>query len=75
MLGWFEDFDGYRKKNDGNNRSVADIVLEVTQNYTFPILEVGEIGHNVENYVIPIGCTATIDADAKHFSIDEPTVV
>lgn len=36
---------------------------------------IGEIGHNVENYIIPIGCQATIDADKKYFSIDETTVL
>lgn len=71
ILGHFYGSHMDDKKQD---REVSDVVLEVTKNYSFPILEIGEIGHNVENYTLPIGCTATIDADKKYFSIDETTV-
>ena len=60
------------KKQD---RKVSDVILEVTKDYSFPILEIGELGHNVENYILPIGCKATIDASKKYFSIDEETVL
>ena len=72
IIGWFE---GHEMENKEYNRDVADIILEVTKEYTFPILEIGELGHNVENYVLPIGCVATIDSDKKYFSIDEATVL
>lgn len=71
ILGWFEDFE-----NEGKDRRpIADIVLEVTKDYNFPILEISDLGHNVENYTFPIGCRATIDADNKVISIDEKTVL
>ncbi len=67
-------FYGSHMEDKKQDREVKDVILEVTKNYTFPILEIGEIGHNVENYVMPIGCQATIDAEKKYFSIDEETV-
>ncbi|MDP3056979.1 MAG: LD-carboxypeptidase [bacterium] len=72
ILGQFYGSHMADKKQD---REVRDVILEVTKNYFFPILEVGEIGHNVENYIIPIGCRATVDAERKYFSIDEETVI
>ncbi len=72
ILGHFYGSHMADKKQD---REVKDVILEVTKNYSFPILEIGEIGHNVENYIMPIGCMATIDAENKYFSIDEETVL
>ncbi|MFH1158712.1 MAG: LD-carboxypeptidase [Pseudomonadota bacterium] len=72
ILGWF---DNHEIKDKSKNRDISDVILEVTEEYSFPILEIGELGHNVENYILPIGCRATIDADRKYFSIDEPTVL
>jgi muramoyltetrapeptide carboxypeptidase len=71
ILGWFEDSELEEKEL---GRPISDAFLEETQGYDFPILEIGELGHNVENYVFPIGCTTTIDASSKRISIDEPTV-
>ncbi len=71
ILGHFYGSHLADKKQD---REVRDVILEVTKNYSFPILEIGEIGHNVENYIMPIGCEATIDAEKKYFSIDEEMV-
>jgi muramoyltetrapeptide carboxypeptidase len=71
ILGWFDDC---HMKNKALDLPVADMVLEVAKDYSFPILEIGELGHNVENYIFPIGCKATIDADKKYLSIDEKTV-
>ncbi len=71
ILGHFYGSHLSRKEQD---RSVGDVLLEVTKDYSFPILEIGEIGHNVENLIMPIGCKATIDAGNEYFSIDEGTV-
>src|SRR3989338_1401117 len=71
ILGYF---DNHEMKEESKNREVADMVLEATRGYDFPILEIGELGHKVENYTFPVGCRATIDADAKYFSIDDATV-
>ena len=71
VLGYF--FGAAVDKNQ--DRKVRDVILEVTKDYSFPILEIGEIGHNVENYIMPIGCQVTIDAEKKYFAIDEDTVL
>lgn len=55
----------------GNERSMADLALEVTDGYNFPIMQIGEIGHNVENIMLPIGARARLDATAKAFTILE----
>ncbi|MFZ3077006.1 MAG: S66 peptidase family protein [Candidatus Aenigmatarchaeota archaeon] len=68
-------FYGSHMEDKKQDREVKDVILEVTKKYSFPILEIGEVGHNVENYIIPIGCQATIDTEKKHFSIDEETVI
>lgn len=68
-------FYGSNIKDKKQNRKVSEVILEITKNYSFPILEIGELGHNVENYIFPIGCQATIDADKKYFSIEEETVL
>lgn len=72
VLGHFYGSHMADKKQD---RKVRDMAIEATKNYCFPILEIGEIGHNVENYIMPIGCQVTIDAEKKYFSIDEETVL
>lgn len=68
-------FYGAHNLDKNSDREVKDVILEVTKNHSFPILEIGELGHNVENYIMPIGCQATIDAEKKYFSIDEKTVL
>jgi muramoyltetrapeptide carboxypeptidase len=71
ILGWFDESELEEKHL---NRAVSDAFLEETEDYDFPVLEIGELGHNVENYVLPIGCKATIDATNRRLSIDEPAV-
>jgi muramoyltetrapeptide carboxypeptidase len=71
ILGWFDESELEEKQL---NRSVSDAFLEETEEYDFPVLEIGELGHNVENYVLPIGCKTTMDATNKRLSIDEPAV-
>jgi muramoyltetrapeptide carboxypeptidase len=71
VLGWFEDSELEEKEL---SRPVSDVFLESTEDYDFPILEIAELGHNVENYVLPIGCRATVDATMMRIRIDESTV-
>ncbi len=71
ILGHFEGSNGERKSY---NRPISEVLLEITKDYNFPIIEIGELGHCVENYVFPIGCQATIDADNLKITIDESTV-
>ncbi|MFX1482659.1 MAG: LD-carboxypeptidase [Promethearchaeota archaeon] len=71
VLGWFDNSDIQER---GMNRSVSEVFLEITKDYDFPILEIGELGHNVENYVFPIGCKAMMDAGTLKLSIVESSV-
>ncbi|MFC1721451.1 LD-carboxypeptidase [Patescibacteria group bacterium] len=71
VLGWFDNL------NDGITndfkREIGDVVKEATKGYRFPILEINELGHNVGNYVFPVGAMASIDAKRKYLSIDGRT--
>ena len=72
ILGWFDASELEEKEF---KRSVSETFLEETEDYDFPVLGIGELGHNVENYVFPIGCNATVDATMKRISIDESPVL
>ncbi len=54
---------------------IVDLIKDVTQGYDFPIIQIGELGHETENYSFPIGAQATIDTDNLVISIDESVVV
>jgi muramoyltetrapeptide carboxypeptidase len=58
----------------GNERDIADIVLETTSDYTFPVMQVGEIGHQVENLILPIGAAIEIDTSSPSLILPEPVV-
>jgi muramoyltetrapeptide carboxypeptidase len=58
----------------GNERDIADIVLETTADYTFPVMQIGEIGHQVENLILPIGVTIEFDASSPSLVLPEPAV-
>lgn len=60
---------------DYNKRPLESVILEVVGDYSFPIMQVGEIGHYVENAIIPIGAVASIDADKLTFTIEEEVVI
>lgn len=49
---------------------IKEILLEITSGYNFPILQIGELGHYVENTIIPIGGNAAIDATDLSFNIN-----
>ncbi len=70
VLGWFDE-SAMKAKEE--NRNVSEMVLEVTADYKFPILEINELGHNVEDYVYPVGGQITIDAAKKYLSVDGKT--
>lgn len=83
LQGYFEQISGliigYCIGSDtpgklGDEQSMKDLLLEITEGYTFPIIQIGEIGHNVDNLMLPIGAKATIDATHLTFSIDEEVV-
>ena len=70
VVGWFDNIES----NADKSRTVADLFAEVTAEANCPILEIGELGHNVQNFVFPIGCQATLDTGELSFSLDESPV-
>lgn len=48
---------------DGQSLNYEDIVLDITQDYNFPILKINEFGHYYPNAILPIGVQAELDAD------------
>jgi muramoyltetrapeptide carboxypeptidase len=59
----------------GNQRPIKDVLLETTAGYDFPILEIGEFGHKVDNIMMPIGAQAKLNATEKKFKILEKLTV
>lgn len=54
-----------------NNRNVGDIVLEHTREYDFPVIEIKELGHAVENLLFPIGGSVGIKAHHAEVEITD----
>lgn len=46
----------------GNDRDVAEIVTETTNGRDFPVAQIGEIGHQVENLILPLGAVVELNA-------------
>lgn len=57
-----------------NRRGMTELVHEVTEGYSFPVMQVGEIGHNVENIMLPLGSLAKLDATNKSLKVVETVV-
>lgn len=73
IIGYFLDSDN--KDIKGNDRSIKDITLEITKNYNFPIIQIGEFGHKVENIILPIGAKTIFNVDKKEFIIEEDVCI
>lgn len=80
LRGMLEDISGlivgYCSEADkqevvGNEQPLKETILEVADGYTFPIMQIGEIGHFVENFMQPIGARAKMDATTRRFEITE----
>lgn len=61
ILGYFPDI----RKDKKYYRPIEDIVLELTSKNDFPILQVNELGHGVNNYAWPNGLLVDLDASGK----------
>lgn len=59
----------------GNDQPIAETVLEAVSDYDFPIMQIGEIGHRVENCLQPLGALARMDATNLEFEILEDVAV
>jgi len=58
------------KKYLKDNRSIDEIILEITKRYNFPIIQVDYFGHDITNfYTFPIGVNSKIDTKNLKFEI------
>lgn len=60
-----------KEEIDVNTRSVSDIVLDYTKRLSFPIVEIQELGHAVENILFPIGGRIQVSATESDISIGD----
>lgn len=59
----------------GNEQPLEEAVLDIVGEYDFPIMQIGEIGHWVENFLQPIGAKAKMDATNLQFETLESVAV
>jgi muramoyltetrapeptide carboxypeptidase len=52
-----------------NQKDLADFTKFLLKEYAFPIIQIGELGHNVESYSYPIGAKAEINTYQKNITI------
>ncbi len=71
ILGYFPDVD----KDPLTFRPIGDIVLELTKEKSFPILQVNELGHMVKNYTWPNGLRIRLDATKMALTALEECVI
>jgi muramoyltetrapeptide carboxypeptidase len=50
---------------------MEDVLLNVTQDYHFPILKANDFGHNTPNTTLPVGAGVRMDAGAREIEIVE----
>jgi len=48
---------------------MEDVLLDVLEDYSFPILKMNEFGHNCPNAVLPVGAVVFLDADQGSLTI------
>jgi muramoyltetrapeptide carboxypeptidase len=74
VLGYLLGSDADRP---GDDRDLADLVTEVTADVPdLPVAQIGEIGHQVENLVLPLGAIVRLDASQPMpgLTLTEPAV-
>lgn len=70
ILGYFPNI----KDDMKYYRSIGDIILELTKDKNFPILQINELGHYVKNYTFPTGIEVELDTDNKTITALEDCV-
>jgi muramoyltetrapeptide carboxypeptidase len=58
----------------GNDRDLADIAREVLADRHLPVIQIGEVGHQVENLILPIGATIEFDTARLSLTLVDPAV-
>ncbi len=67
-------FSGPPLPNAASEISVPELALRACAPYRFPIVEMADLGHHVDNIAIPIGVPATLDTARRSFTLAEPAV-
>ncbi len=67
-------FDRPALADPGAEVPVAEVALDVSAGHTFPIIEIEDLGHRVDNIVLPVGVKASIDTTSRVFRLDEVAV-
>lgn len=63
------------KKYKEDNRPINEIILELTKEYSFPIIKVPYFGHGISDfYTIPIGINSEVDTKTNKFIIENPVL-
>lgn len=57
------------------NISLEEIILNVVNEYDFPIVKCDDFGHTINNIVLPIGLRCTLDANKCTLIYDEKTAI
>ena len=52
-----------------NIREISNIIKEQTTQYNFPIIEISELGHAVENIIFPIGGKIRVTSGEEDINI------
>lgn len=65
ILGHFDGLDNDPKATI----HIRDVILNVTREYTFPILKTSDFGHNCPNTILPVGAEVKMDADEQDIEI------
>lgn len=80
-MGLFERTSGVLVGNDGSGFTGAppevpftEILLEVVERYTFPIVKCDDFGHACPNTVLPVGVRVRLDPETATLEMLEPAV-
>jgi muramoyltetrapeptide carboxypeptidase len=69
------DWPHYGSNDFARTKSVEDVLEERLGSLGVPVLYKLPLGHGKHSAVLPLGVTATLDADAQTLTIDEPALV
>jgi muramoyltetrapeptide carboxypeptidase len=64
---------GYTPPNDDGLR-IEDLLVRVTADLDFPILQTDDFGHGCPNTVLPVGVRARLDPGSRRLELLEPAV-
>lgn len=80
QMGVFDEIKGviighiFDDREKQHSIHMEDILLNVSKEYSFPILKIDDFGHNCPNTVIPVGVKASMDADNQTITLLENCV-